>query len=144
MKQVEQTKAQMEQLKQQQAEAQVHTTVITQGAGSSESGAEESQAVTPKHPTETPHGPDLWVQGVIRGVHCYGPGLLELRVEGAKGSVSLYSNDAYKIDFRALNFTPKEEIHPCQDLEGMKARVHYFATADKTVDGQITIIALSK
>jgi tetratricopeptide (TPR) repeat protein len=145
MKQVEQNKAQMEQLKQQQATVQVHTTVIPQAPDGSGSGAVGSeQPAIPKHPTETPHGPDLWAQGVIRGVHCNGPGVLELKVEGAKGSVSLYSNDAYKIDYRALDFTPKGEIHPCQDLEGMKARVHYFATADKTVDGQITIIALSK
>jgi hypothetical protein len=58
--------------------------------------------------------------------------------------VSLYNNDAYSIDYRALDFTPKQAIQPCQDLEGRKARVHYFATADKTVDGQITIIALWK
>jgi tetratricopeptide (TPR) repeat protein len=145
LKQVDQRRAQTEEMKQQQAEAQVHTRVVVQGVGGLGNGAAANEAEPkPKHPTETPHGPDLMAQGVIRGVHCNGPGSIELRVEGAKSSVSLYSNDAYKIDYRALNFTPKDEIHPCQDLEGMKARVHYFATADKTVDGQITIIALSK
>jgi tetratricopeptide (TPR) repeat protein len=105
---------------------------------------EPAEPALPKHPTETPHGRDRWVTGVIRGVRCGEAGLLQLRVEGAKGAVNVYSNDAYKIDYRALNFTPQEAIHPCQDLEGMRARVHYFATADKTVDGQITIIALWK
>lgn len=143
LKRVEQRQQEMEQWKRQEAEA--HTTVLTAApeAGASGVGADASP-VKLKHPTETAHGPNLMVQGVIRGVHCNGPGVLELRVEGAKGSVSLYSNDAYRIDYRALNFTPQGEIHPCQDLEGMKARVHYFATADKSVDGQITIIALSK
>ena len=28
-------------------------------------------------------------------------------------------------------------MHPCTDLEGMKAGIQYFATSDKTVDGQI-------
>ena len=70
--------------------------------------------------------------------------MLQLQVDSAKGKVKVYSNDAYKVDYRALNFTPTEAIHPCEDLEGMRARVHYFATADKTVDGQITIIALWK
>jgi tetratricopeptide (TPR) repeat protein len=136
--QVEDNKAQIERWKKEQAEAQVHTTVATRPPDG---------AVAPvklQHPTETPHGPDLTAQGVIRGVHCNGPGVLELSVESAKGSVLLYSNDAYKIDFRALNFTPKDAIQPCQDLEGMKARVHYFATVDKTVAGQITIVALWK
>ncbi len=134
--QVEDNKAQAERWKKEQAEAQVHSTVISK--------LPDAAPVKLKHPTETPHGPDLMVEGVIRGVHCNGPGVLELSVESAKGSVLLYSNDAYKIDFRALNFTPKDAIQPCQNLEGMKARVHYFATADKTVGGQITIVALWK
>ena len=143
--QVERNKAQMEQWEQGQ-QAQAHVTVIAQAPGGSGSGAaaDEQAPSPPKHPTETPHGPDRIAEGVIRGAHCNGPGVLELTVVGAKGSVSVYSNDAYKIDFSALNFMPTGEIHPCQDLEGMKARVHYFATADKTVGGQITVIALSK
>lgn len=70
--------------------------------------------------------------------------MIQFRVEGARGALSLYSNSAYKLDYRALNFTPTAAINPCHDLEGMRARVHYFATADKTVDGQITIVALWK
>ena len=143
--QVKRFREETEAMKREQAEMQARTTVLTQGiAGAGNGSAEPGAPVMLKHPTETPHGPDRVVEGVIRGVHCNGPGVLEFRVEAAKGGVSLYSNDAYKIDYRALNFTPKDEIHPCQDLEGMKARVHYFATADKTVDGQITVIALSK
>jgi tetratricopeptide (TPR) repeat protein len=145
LKQVEEHQAEMEQHKG-EGQAQVQTTVVTEGlgAGRVSSGPSEEQA-RPRHPTEAPHGRDLIVEGVIRDVRCSDPSVIELRVEASSGkTVSLYSNDAYKIDYRALNFTPTGEIHPCQDLTGMKARVHYFATADKTVDGQITIIALSK
>jgi len=134
--QVEDNKAQTELWKKEQAEAQVHATVMTK--------LPDAAPVKLKHPTETQHGPDLVASGVIRGVHCNGPGVLELSVESEKGTVLLYSNDAYAIDFRAMNFTPKDAIHPCQDLEGMKARVHYFATADTSVGGQITIVALWK
>ena len=141
LKQVDDQRAWMEKLKQQEA-ADEQSRAIAIARASAPAKAEEP--ALPKHPTETPHGPDHSVTGVIRGVRCGGPGVLELRVESAKGAVNVYSNEAYKVDYRALNFTPKEAIHPCQDLEGMKARVHYFATADKTVDGQITIIALWK
>ncbi|HEY1501461.1 MAG TPA: tetratricopeptide repeat protein [Acidobacteriaceae bacterium] len=139
MNQVQQREAQAEQWKKQRAEEQVHTTVVTAAPlpGESQTNA------APNHATETPHGPNLFAEGVIHSVHCSGA-TMELKVEGAKGSVSLFSNDAYKIDYRALNFAPQAAIHPCADLEGMKARVHYFATADKTVGGQITVIALSK
>ena len=63
---------------------------------------------------------------------------------GRQSGVSLYSNNYYDIPFSASNFTPQGDIHPCTDLEGMKASIQYFATSDKTVDGQILAIQLSK
>lgn len=141
MQQVEEQRALAEKMHQQEAaDEQARAIAIAQMS----TNTETEESALPHHPTETPHGPDQYVVGVIRGVHCAGPGTLELHVVGAKGAITVYSNDAYKIDYRALNFTPVESIHPCTDLEGMKARVHYFATADKTAAGQITIIALWK
>jgi tetratricopeptide (TPR) repeat protein len=96
------------------------------------------------HPTEKPHGPTLTAQGVIHGVLCSYPAVIELQVAGPKGMVKLYNNNYYEIEYSASNFTPQGEIHPCSDLEGAKAKVQYFATADKTVDGQIIGIQLSK
>ena len=98
----------------------------------------------PKHPTETPHGPKQTAQGVIKGVQCTDPSTIELKVEEGGKAVSLYSNNYYEIPFSASNFTPQGEIHPCTDLEGTKASIQYFATSDKTVDGQILSIELSK
>jgi hypothetical protein len=97
-----------------------------------------------EHPTEKPHGPTLTAQGVIHGVKCSDPAAIEFEVAGAQGTVKLYNNNYYEIGYSAANFTPQGEIHPCSDLEGMKAKVQYFATADKTVDGQIMSVELSK
>jgi tetratricopeptide (TPR) repeat protein len=97
-----------------------------------------------KHPTEKPHGKTLVAQGVIHGVKCSYPAVIELQVAGAKSTVKLYNNNYYQIEFSALNFTPQGDIHPCSDLEGSKAKVQYFTTADETVDGQIIGIELSK
>jgi len=98
----------------------------------------------PKHPTEAPHGPKVTAQGVVQGVQCTDPSTIELKVQEGGKAVSLYSNNYYEIPFSASNFTPQGEIHPCDDLNGMKASIQYFATADKTVDGQILSIELSK
>ncbi len=98
----------------------------------------------PRHPTETPHGPTLTAKGVIREVQCSGAAAFELKVKGQSSPVSVYTNNYFKLDFRAANFTPKGEIHPCSDLDGMRAEVKYFATADKTSDGQIVSIELWK
>jgi len=98
----------------------------------------------PKHPTEEPRGPKLVTKGVIMGVQCSEPASIELRVENAGKGISLYSNNYYGIDYSATNYSPDGEIHPCTDLEGMKASVQYAATSDKTVDGQILSVQLSK
>lgn len=97
-----------------------------------------------KHPSEKPHGPTLTMQGVIHGVQCGYPTAIELQVAGTKRTVKLYNNNYYDIEYSAANYTPQGDIHPCSDLEGMKARVSYFVTADKTMDGQIIGIELSK
>ena len=111
---------------------------------SSSAAVTEYQAPVFQHPAEKPHGATLTVQGVIHGVQCNYPAVIELQVAAAKGTVKLYNNNYYEMEYSAANFTPQEDIHPCNDLEGAKARVQYFATADKTVDGQIIGIELSK
>jgi hypothetical protein len=82
--------------------------------------------------------------GVIRGVRCTASAQLELKVESAAKGFSLYSNDYFKIDFTAANYKPRSEIHPCTDLEGMKARVQYSESSSRSIDGQILSIELSK
>jgi Tfp pilus assembly protein PilF len=97
-----------------------------------------------KHPTEEPHGPKHLAKGVIHNVECDRATGIELKVEGSGPPLSLYTNNYLKVEFTAANFTPTGEIHPCTDLEGMKARVQYVQTSDKSIDGQILWIELSK
>jgi tetratricopeptide (TPR) repeat protein len=146
LKQVDERRTQMEAYKRAQAEGQVPTTVITQGPGGVGSGAAAAneEEAKPKHPTETPHGQMLVMRGVIRGVTCGYPAVMELSLETSAKKLSFYSNNYYKVEYSAANFTPKGEVHPCEDLEGMKAEVEYFTTADKTVDGQIVGIMMIK
>jgi tetratricopeptide (TPR) repeat protein len=116
-------------------------------AGSPEAGAPPAavvQAPQPRHPDESADGPRHTAQGVIRNVQCTGATGIELKVEEAGKSVVLYSNNYYQLGFRAANYTPEGEIHPCTDLEGMKASIQYAESSDKTVNGQIVSVELSK
>ncbi|MGC2297614.1 MAG: tetratricopeptide repeat protein [Acidobacteriaceae bacterium] len=142
IKQVQQQEAEMEEAKHRPAEAQAQTTEVRPAGGSGQAGDEEG--VAPKHPTETPHGQMHVVRGVIRGVTCSYPSVIQLRVENPTKKLSLYNNNYYKVDYSAANFTPKGDVHPCEDLEGTQAEVEYFVTADKTVDGQIVGIMMIK
>jgi hypothetical protein len=65
-------------------------------------------------------------------------------VEGDGRSLSPHSNNYFKIQFTAANFTPASELHPCTDLEGMKAHVEFFEALGKSAEGQIFSIELSK
>jgi tetratricopeptide (TPR) repeat protein len=98
----------------------------------------------PKHPSEPPNGPKHELLGVIHGVQCSYPAVIEFRVQGAKKTVSLYSNDYYKLDFTVLGFTPQGSLNPCTGIEGMNARVQYAESSDKTVDGQAIAVELRK
>lgn len=98
----------------------------------------------PRHPTEPTTGPRHEALGVIRAVACSYPAAIELRVEGEKKAVFLYSNNYFKLDISALGFTPEASLNPCTGMEGMKARVQYAESSDKTIDGQIVAIELRK
>jgi len=99
----------------------------------------------PKHPTMPATGPRHATAGVIHGAVCSYPSGLEFRVENAAGkAVTLYSNDFFKIELTVVGFAPKGDINPCTDFEGMKARVQYVESTDKTVDGQVVAVELRK
>jgi len=98
----------------------------------------------PKHPTEPATGPRHEAIGIMRGVKCSYPSVIDFRVEGVKKIVSLYSNNYFKIDLSVLGFTPTSAMNPCGDFEGRKARVQYAESEDKTVDGQVIAIELRK
>jgi hypothetical protein len=82
--------------------------------------------------------------GVIRGVTCSYPSVIDFRVETPNKTVALYSNDYFKIELTVTGFTPSGSMNLCKDFEGMKARVQYTTSADKSVDGQVTSIEIRK
>jgi tetratricopeptide (TPR) repeat protein len=100
----------------------------------------------PKYPTEAPTGLRHTARGILRNVHCGYPTVLTLSVEqpGNAPRVSLYRNDFHEIEFSATNFSPKGDLDPCAEIEGLKARVSYAEVSDKSIAGQIISVELSK
>lgn len=99
----------------------------------------------PTHPTEPADGPRQVVTGVIANLSCNYPTEIEFQIRIADGKlVTLYNNDYDKIDFTAVGFVPKVSMNPCTDFKGMKIRATYVESPDKTVDGQIVAMVLTK
>ena len=84
------------------------------------------------------------MKGTIKDVQCSLPAIMELKVEVDGKTLSLHSNNYFKIQFTAVNFTPEGELHPCSDLDGMKAHMEFFEASGKSGEGQILSIELSK
>jgi tetratricopeptide (TPR) repeat protein len=101
----------------------------------------DSQA--PDHPEDSHHGPQRTIRGTLRDVQCSPPATMRLKVEGAAKALGLRTRNYYKVHYSALDFTPARDLNPCQDLEGMKAKVEYFEGL-ASAEGQIISIQLTK
>jgi tetratricopeptide (TPR) repeat protein len=113
-------------------------------AGSTQTDTVVDVPKIPTHPAAAANALHHTVQGVIHSVKCGYPSALELQLVGQSKTVTLFSNNYFKIDLATLGFTPTGSIDPCNNIDGMKARIEYAAAPDKDVDGQIVSVILMK
>lgn len=98
-----------------------------------------------KYPDGPPTGPKHTVTGTVQSVSCFYPKGLTLQVKAAAGApIALYVNDMFAVNYTAGNFTPSKDLNPCQEFDGMKAKVTYASVDDPTVAGQIVAMELNK
>jgi tetratricopeptide (TPR) repeat protein len=109
---------------------------------SSQSSGREAPPL-PDHVDDDRHGAQRTVNGTIKDVHCSYPATMKLKVEVGAKTLNLRAGNYYKVGYSALNFTPTDELNPCKNLEGMKAKVEYFEGLSGA-EGQIVSIELSK
>jgi tetratricopeptide (TPR) repeat protein len=88
-------------------------------------------------------GPHHFVVGVLRNVHCDNPNL-DLAVTSGAKTLTLHSDNYFKIQFSALGFQPSGDLNPCHDLESKSAKVEYVESADKTDAPHLLGIELHK
>ena len=101
-------------------------------------------AQPPAHPVMPENGPRLSAAGIIHGVTCHYPSIIEFQVEGPRKTVTVYNNDFYKINLTASGFTPQGTINPCSDFEGRTVSIQYVKSSDTTVDGQVIAVEMRK
>jgi tetratricopeptide (TPR) repeat protein len=127
------------------------TPPVTAARKGTAAGTQTSQSDTvvdvpkvPSHPAAAANAPHHTLQGVIHAVKCGYPTVLELQLVGPSKTVTLFHNNYFKIEISALGYTPTGSIDPCNNLEGMKARIEYADAPDKEVAGQLLSIVLIK
>ncbi len=116
-----------------------------QKAGSKPSGQnQELSAPRLQHRDEVAHGPRAVADGIIKEVKCSTPAALDLTLIASGRVFSLHTDNYYKVDYRALNFTPTRELQPCSHLRGMSARITYFRSEARANEGEIIAVEVRK
>jgi hypothetical protein len=87
-------------------------------------------------------GPLLFLVGILKHVHC-SPPALDLTVTSRAKTVTLHSENYYKIQFTAL-FTPEGDLNPCDDLENRRAKVAYFESTNASENPRLVAVELHK
>jgi len=104
-------------------------------------GEGSANAETPEE--ELPKGPHRFLVGTLQNVHCHASDI-ELTIAAKGKTMPLHSSNFYKIGFTALGFTPKGDLNPCKDLEGMSAKVEYVESSAKPAAAYVVAIELHK
>jgi predicted Zn-dependent protease len=110
-------------------------------ANAASAGEGSANAETPEE--ELPKGPHRFMAGMLQNVHCHGPGI-ELTVAAKGKTMALHRGNYYKIEFTALGFTPKGDLSPCRDLEGVSAKVEYVESSAKPATAYVVAIEVHK
>ena len=83
-------------------------------------------------------------EGIIEKVECSGSTTINVTVKVGSGETHLYSDRYTKLLYSPLNFTLKENMNPCRDLEGWHARISYRPAEDPANPGEMMAVVLIK
>jgi tetratricopeptide (TPR) repeat protein len=90
-----------------------------------------------------PKGPHRFLIGALQNVHCHAQ-RIDLTIAAKGKTMALHSGNYYKIEFTSLGFTPKGDLNPCTDIEGMSAKVEYVESSAKSAAPYVIAIELHK
>jgi tetratricopeptide (TPR) repeat protein len=123
--------------------------VSTQNQEKSESQEEKTAAIrSGEQSTQSreegliPRATHLFLVGMLKGVHC-DPPALDLTVTSRTKTVTLHSDNYYKIQFTTL-FPLTGDLKPCVDLESRPAKVEYVESENASDIPSLIAIELHK
>ena len=81
--------------------------------------------------------------GQIKNVTCKGRAL-DMDFDDSYEILHLHTDNYFKVDFRAIDFTPKGIMNPCKTVKGMWARVYYYHIKGRPLEGELISVELRK
>ena len=95
-----------------------------------------------KYPLSARGARDM-ADGQIKTVQCRGRAMT-MTFDDSDEILHLYADSYFKVDFSAINFTPKGTMNPCKTTKGMYARVHFYHIKGHPREGELTSVELRK
>lgn len=81
--------------------------------------------------------------GQIKTITCKGR-VMDMTFDDSYEILHLHTDNYFKVNFSAINFTPSGTMNPCKTARGMYARVHYYHIKGHPKEGELISVELRK
>lgn len=81
--------------------------------------------------------------GQIKTVTCKGR-VMNITFDDSYDLLRLHTDNYFKVNFSAINFTPSGTMNPCKTAQGMYARVYYYHIKGHPKKGELISVELRK
>ncbi len=105
--------------------------------------ASAARAAGISKPAATQEVADDMADGQVKSVECKGRAL-DMVFDASDEILRLHTDNYFKVDFSAINFTPKGVMNPCKRAKGMYARVYYNHVKDHPHRGILVAVEFRK
>jgi len=83
------------------------------------------------------------VDGQIKNVTCKGRAL-DMTFDDSDEILHFHTDNYFKVEFSAINFTPHGTMNPCKQVKGMYARVYFYDIKGQPREGDLISVELRK
>ena len=118
------------------------TLAVTPDAAATAQEKPQSKPPTQKQEKRVRGQRDM-ADGQIKDVRCNGR-TMDMVFDTSEEILHLHASNYFKVDFSAINFTPKGTMNPCKEGKGMYARVYFYHIKGHPHDGDLISVQLRK
>jgi len=113
------------------------------GATAAPAKSPSKQPAPAGKPEKQQPGPKDMADGQIKSVTCKGRSL-DMAFDDSYEILHLHTDNYFKVDFSAINFTPSGIMNPCKTAKGMYARVYYYDIKGHANQGDLISVEFRK
>jgi hypothetical protein len=110
--------------------------------GAQEKASSKQPAQEQKQEKQVQGARDM-ADGQSRTVTCKGR-VMNMTFADSYALLRLHTDNYFKVNFNAINYTPSGTMNPCKTAKGMYARVYYYHIKGHPKEGELISVELRK